>query len=179
MRKNGLSNVINKFYKKHAYISIVIFFGVIYLINQAVILTILSPLKHEPLLLQLTFSKSVFSDIIIKWGEQDLLIYRSHYYFDFPHAIIYAIFLSSTIAYLTYKTDKITPPVHIILFMLPYFAGFCDIIENTIHLIVIQKIYDSSELLIILSAAMATTKWVLAGISILAIIYFLIQKKRK
>jgi hypothetical protein len=177
MKSAAFQNFLAECHKKHASMKIVLLFGLGYIINQIVIMSILSTLGHETLFLQLTFSKNVFADIITKWGKEGLQIYETHYYFDFPHAFIYSIFLSSALAYLTYKPDKKTKKFTLSIFTFPYIAGTCDVIENILHLIIIPNLAGIPKIFIILSATMTHIKWIFAGVSILFIIFYYIAKE--
>jgi hypothetical protein len=152
-------------------------FCTVFLVSQAIIISILLQLGHnDPLLLQLTFSKTVFMDILQKWGQPGLGIYKKHFFVDYPHAFVYASLLASVIGYLMAEQDKEPASIQLALFSLPYMAGMCDLTENTLHLILISNPVAVSGALVKISATMAWTKWGLAGMSILTIISLVIKK---
>lgn len=139
--------------------------------------TILLQLGHsDPLILQLTFSRTVFMDILQKWGQTGIGIYKNHFFVDYPHAFIYTGFLASLIAYLTEEQNKEPAHGHLLLFSLPYVAGLCDLVENTLHLILIRNPVAVPGTLVKISATMTWTKWGLAGISIMAILFLVLKK---
>jgi hypothetical protein len=115
-------------------------------------------------------------EILQKWGQPGIGIYKKHFFVDYPHAFIYATFLANLIGYLTAEQDREPAAVHLALFSLPYVAGLCDLAENTLHLILISNPIVVSGRFVKISATMAWTKWGLAGISIMAIIFLVLKK---
>lgn len=154
----------------------VVFFAA-FLVSQAIIVSILLQLGHsDPLVLQLTFSRTVFVDILQKWGQTGIGIYKNHFYVDYPHAFIYAGFLSSLIAYLSAGQDREPVQVHLVLFSLPYVAGLCDLTENTLHLILLANPFAVPDTMVKISATITWMKWGLAGMSVMVILFFLFKK---
>lgn len=153
--------------------------AIAYAISQSIILIILHPLDIDPLIFQTTFSKVVFLEILEKWGAGGLEIFMRHYYVDFVHPFIYAILLSSTIAYVTTQLYEKPSRTHIVFFTLPFIAGVCDILENIFHLIAISDPVNVSENVIVLVGTLSNTKWSLAGITIIAICYYALKLLRK
>jgi hypothetical protein len=155
----------------------VVVFCAAFLVSQAIVVAMLLQLDHsDPLILQLTFSKTVFMDVLQKWGQTGIGIYKKHFFVDYPHAFIYAGFLASLIAFLTVEQDRQPAHVHLVLFSLPYVAGLCDLAENTLHLILIRNPVAVPGTLVKISATMTWTKWGLAGISIMAIVFLVFKK---
>jgi hypothetical protein len=170
-------NPLNRWYGRIASGKSVVVFCAAFLVSQAVVVSMLLRLGHsDPLILQLTFSRTVFMDILQKWGQPGMGIYKKHFFVDYPHAFIYASFLASLIAYLSAEQDREPVQLHLVLFPLPYVAGLCDLAENTLHLILISNPAAVSGTLVKISATMAWTKWGLAGISMMAIIFLVLKK---
>ena len=152
-------------------------FCTVFLVSQAIIVSMLLQLGHnDPLILQLTFSRTVFMDILHKWGQPSIGIYKKHFIVDYPHAFIYASLLASVIGYLMVEQDREPASVHLALISLPYMAGMCDLAENTLHLILISNPVAVSGTLVKISATMTWTKWGLAGMSIITIIFLVLKK---
>ena len=148
-----------------------------FLVSQAIIVSMLLQLGHsDPLVLQLTFSRTVFVDILQKWGQTGIGIYKKHFFVDYPHAFIYAGFLASLIAYLSAEQDREPVQLHLVLFSLPYVAGLCDLAENTLHLILLANPVAVPGTLVKISATITWTKWGLAGMSVMAIVFLLLKK---
>ena len=177
MKLTDIRNPLNRWYGMLSSGKSVVVFCVAFLVSQAVIVSMLLQLGHsDPLILQLTFSRSMFMDILQKWGQPGIGIYKKHFFVDYPHAFIYASFLASIIGYLMAEQDREPAPVHLALFFLPYVAGLCDLAENTLHLYLISNPAAVSGALVKISAAMAWTKWSIAGISIVAIVFLVFKK---
>ncbi len=169
--------VIQRFYERLGSGRIVLVFGLLYAFNQALIGTILSPLGHgDVLTLQLTFNPQTFSNILEHWGPEGIRTYLLHFLPDYIHGPIYAVFLSSAMARLTKDRHPPASRFVISLFLLPFIAGLCDMAENTLHLIMIGRPALISSGLVSLSAACTWIKWILAAVSLLAILFFIIRK---
>ncbi len=153
--------------------------AIVYTISQAIILVILHPLDIDPLIFQTTFSKTVFLEILEKWGAPGLEIFMRHYYVDFLHPFIYAILLSSTIAYLTTQLYEKPSHAQTVFFTLPFIAGACDVFENILQLIAISDPVNVSENVIVLVGTLSNTKWSLAGLSIIVICYYGVKLLKK
>ena len=177
MKPTDTRNLLNRWYRRLSSGKSVLMFCAAFLVSQAIIISMLLQLGHnDPLILQLTFSKTVFMDILHKWGQPDIGIYKKHFFVDYPHAFVYASLLASVIGYLLAEQDREPASIHLALFSLPYIAGMCDLAENTLHLILISNPVAVSGTLVKISATMAWSKWGLAGMSIMTII-FLVHKK--
>ncbi|HID29765.1 MAG TPA: hypothetical protein EYP19_07135 [Desulfobacterales bacterium] len=61
-------------------------------------------------------------DILQKWGQPGIGIYKKHFFVDYPHAFIYASFLGSVIGYLTTEQNRKPAPAHVVPF---FFAIRC------------------------------------------------------
>jgi len=116
-------NSLNRWYGNLSSGKCVVVFCAAFLVSQAVIVSMLLQLGHsDPLVLQLTFSNTVFMDILQKWGQPGIGIYKKHFFVDYPHAFIYASFLGSVIGYLTTEQNRKPAPAHVVPF---FFAIRC------------------------------------------------------
>lgn len=177
MKLTDTGNPLSRWYGRLASGKAVVVFFATFLVSQAIIVSMLLQLDHgDPLTFQLTFSRTVFMDILQKWGQTGIETYKRHFFVDYPHAFIYAGLLASVIAYLTAEQDRRPAQVHLLLFSVPYAAGLCDLAENTLHLILISKPVGVPATLVKISATMTWTKWGLAGISIMAIVCLVLKK---
>ena len=125
--------------------------------------------------LQLSFSKDSFSNIINQWGPEITQFFKFCLWIDFLYAFLYALFLSSLIAYLSLKLNKKLSKTDQFFFFLPIIAGINDWIENSLHLIVLRDMKDFSENLIFAASVFASVKWSLVLLSILFILYYLFK----
>jgi hypothetical protein len=60
--------------------------------------------------------------------------------------------------------------------VLPFIAGFCDCIENILHILMLTGFMDITDFSVALSGSITNTKWLLAFVSIIAIIVLGIKK---
>jgi len=175
--------MLARIYEKFASRKIAIIFGILYLINQAIIYSILSRLGTDALKLQLTFSSQVFAEILAKWGDAGLKIYLSHFYFDYPHVFLYSICLASSIAVLTHRKGQAPSSFTLFAFFLPFLAAKLDAIENTLHLIMIFYRSTLTPTLVAISGTCTNIKWLSAFASVLFVFYFalrnLLQRNKK
>ena len=172
----GGMNMLARIYEKLVSRKIAVIFGILYLINQAIIYSILSKLGHDAIALQLTLSSQVFAEILAKWGDAGLKIYLSHFYFDYPHVILYSVCLASGIAYLTHRKDRAPSSFVLFAFVLPFVAAFLDALENTLHLIMIFHRACLTPSLVAVSGIATNVKWLLAFASVLIVSYYTVRK---
>ncbi len=151
---------------------LVLLFCFVYFLSQIIIMVITHKLGPDMLNIQLTFSADEFARILKGWSHMGLAIYKRHFYLDFIHPVFYALFLSSAIAYCTHTHKKKAKPFILVLFFLPYVAGFCDLMENTLHELMINQCLPITGTWVALSATATWTKWTLAAVSLVAILIF-------
>ncbi|MCX5866559.1 MAG: hypothetical protein NT009_03620 [Proteobacteria bacterium] len=167
--------MLARIYEKLASPKIAVIFGVLYLINQAIIYSILSRLGPDALKLQLTLSSQVFAEILAKWGDAGLKIYLSHFYFDFHHVILYSVCLASSIAVLTHRKGQAPSSFALFAFVLPFAAAKLDVLENTLHLIMIFHRAYLTPALVAVSGIATNVKWLLAFVSVLIVLYYSVK----
>lgn len=164
-------------YLKLASKKIVAASGVIFILSQVAIGYLLHHVgPADALRLQLTFSSQAFSEILTKWGDTGVAAYITHFYLDYFHALIYAVFLSSAVAFLTHRPDRKPGSISLGVFILPWIAAICDMAENTIHLYLIRHPNTIEGKLVIFSGICTWTKWSLAAISVVVILSMLFRK---
>lgn len=156
---------------------LIIIFGIIYFTSQFIIGSIVHPLGMGNFLaLQTTLSSDTFKEIASGWvASGQIGIYYKHFYFDNFHPIFYSIFLSLLIAR-TFKVNSVNPKFNIFI-LTPFIAGFCDLIENTMHLYFLSDLRRATPALVALSGTVTNVKWFLAlsgvgAVSILVVVWF-------
>lgn len=144
-------------------------FGGAYVVSQVIIASILHPLEPlEVLRAQTTLSAPVVQQIFARWRADHLLdTYVRHYYFDFPHPVLYAVFLSAVLAWLLNR-NRLSARWNAVL-LLPVAAGLCDLFENVSHLAFLSDGVNMTPSWVALSGIAAITKWLLAGSSLVLI----------
>lgn len=141
-------------------------FGCAYLVSQVIIARILHPLDPlEVLRVQTTLRAPVVQQIFARWRAERLLdAYVRHYYFDFPHPVLYAVFLSAVLAWLLNR-NRLPAGWNAVL-ILPVAAGLCDLLENVSHVAFLTDGVNITPTWVALSGIAAITKWLLAGSSL-------------
>jgi len=155
-------------------------FGILFLVSQLLIVYIITPLDSGKLVqLQTTFSVATFQQIIADWEGQDLLhLFYRHQIFDlFLHPVWYSIFLGAGLA-LSMDAAKVIDKYNFAL-IIPFFAGMCDVSENTMHLILLTYPDFINSFTVTLSACFANSKWFLVFVSSILIAYWSIRAKLK
>lgn len=120
--------------------------------------------------LQLAFSAEKFQSVLAAWGETNVRAYVSGMWLDYLYPIAYALALSAWLAVLTRQTGR--PPSRSILtlFWFPFLAALLDYVENSLHLLILVVLHTFSPALVFLASLAAAVKWILAGLSVLAIL---------
>ncbi len=147
--------------------------GVLYAASQFGINTILAPLGlGRVVAFQLTFSRSGIEEILRSWGPEGLEIFKRHFYLDFFHPVIYAVFLFSLLRLLqTRLSGREEGPVPNYLY-LPFAAMAMDFIENILELLVINSPATVPEALIFITGVVSSLKWALGVLNIMMVVLF-------
>lgn len=146
----------------------ILLFSGIYLLSQFAIGMILHPL--DPLLvfeLQTTFSVDTFARIVDGWISRGLLPrYLSHYYLDLIHPLWYASALYYILQWVEQRR-AIEGKIARVVVVLPWVAGGCDVLENSMHIVMLVVLKDVTSWGVIVGALAANTKWTLVAFSLL------------
>jgi hypothetical protein len=173
------SSFLDRFKNYIGSLKIIIFSGIIYFISQAIIIFIFENVGSEYVLkLQTTLSADYFRETMEYFKKTGIMeYYIMHYYFDFLHPIWYSVFLSASLSWLFISLHILKKYNWFIL--IPFIAGFCDLLENTIHSILITNFDLITPLPVAVSGIVSIVKWSLAGISLIAIILLFLRLKVK
>lgn len=167
---------LERFYARLANGRVVLIFGILYVLNQAALGAMFSRLGTDPLILQITMSKSVFTDVLNRWGADGVTTYLEHFCLDIYHPILYSVFLASAIAALAKKPGAGLSGSLKILFVLPFIAALCDEIENFMHIFMLTGFLDITDASVAISGAITNTKWLLAFVSLAAVCVMGVKK---
>ncbi len=142
--------------------------GILYFTSQIVIMIILEPLGNENILrFQLMFDEKGMADLLWAWGQPGIDTFKSHFYLDFIHPILYGSFMFFTMLYiktgLTGAIGKGAIPGYCYI---PLAAAAFDLAENVLELTILGQYPDLSGVLVFMTALVSLCKWTLAGISI-------------
>lgn len=150
--------------------------GVLYAASQFGINTILAPLGLVRVVeFQLTFSRSGIEGILRSWGPEGLKIFKSHFYLDFAHPVIYAVFLFSLLRLFQMKlsgSDEGPVPKYLYL---PFAAMAMDFIENVLELLVINSPATVPEAVIFTAGIVSSLKWALGVLNIMMVVLFAVR----
>ncbi len=150
--------------------------GVLYATSQFGINTILAPLGlGRVVAFQLTFSRSGIEEILRSWGPEGLEIFRTHFFLDFSHPAIYALFLFSLLRLFQMKlsgSDEGPLPNHLYI---PFAAMAMDFIENVLELLVINSPATVPEAVIFTAGIVSSLKWALGVLNIMMVVLFAVR----
>lgn len=171
--------IIKRLYERAADTRIVVFSAIITLL-LTIILMVLNSKAIPPgspgiIALQFAFTESTFVSIINQWGIAGVTHFLNTIWIDYIFPVVYAIFFSSFIAWLTIKLDKSSTKFHIIVFALPFIAGFLDWCENTLHIILLSNVNNISGIIIFTASVFALIKWLIVIFSVLIILYYIFK----
>ncbi len=157
---------------------IVIMFTVIYLTSQIIIGMVLEQIGGPVILaLQVTgFTVADYVGAFSEWEKAGMMeIYRAHLVFDDLHPIWYAMLMASTLAVLMKKTGVGDGWTKVMI--IPFAAGFCDLVENGIQHIFLTGPGTSTivDPLPAISTIMSITKWSLAAAGLTLITILLVR----
>ncbi|MEW5736200.1 MAG: hypothetical protein AB1921_15230 [Thermodesulfobacteriota bacterium] len=137
-------------------------FALLTLLSQATMRVMLSRLGADTLRLQLTFSSEGFLAILGRWGRMGTSVYMSHFWLDFAHPFLYSVFFAALTAWLSGRSRQNPPGTFFLaLFAMPFLAGACDLMENVIHVLMIEAVLPVSDPLVFASGTASAAKWLL------------------
>ncbi|MEW5737270.1 MAG: SRPBCC domain-containing protein [Thermodesulfobacteriota bacterium] len=168
-----------RFYRRLARPRLVLLLAVLYLPVQVTVGKVLGHIAPDLLLIQTTFCRSTFLSILTSWSPAELSAYRNHFFPDTALPILYALFLGSFIAALTNHENEKPERRNLVLFAMPFMAGFCDLLENAAHLYMLGDYSRITAGMVFASALAAWIKWLLAGASLYAIVGLSVRKARE
>lgn len=123
--------------------------------------------------LELVFTKSALNNIIGNCGEEGVRAHLIMLWVDYIFIVSYIWFLTNLLGSLLRGIEY---EKALNLFSIPIIAGGLDIIENTIFLFLLQNTDNLSSALIFVASSAALVKFVLIGITIILIFYYLFKK---
>ena len=171
-----MKGLVERWYRMLASGKLVLALLVLYIFSQMSIGLLLHRLGSGALRLQTTFCRDVFVEILQSWGAQGAAVYMRHFYLDFFHPVIYSLLLASCIAFFTASQERGPGRFYLALFVLPFFAGLCDLVENILHVGMIRGWLPITDAMVFTSGTFTNTKWAAAGVCIVAVIVLGLKK---
>lgn len=133
----------------------------LFAVSQANIVRLLGPAGPRVLEVQTAWSAERYRQILAKMDEADTARFRSHYYPDFVHPMIYAFALRAGAARLALSTPM-TPTSSRILALAPVASAAGDYVENIVGLHLLDHPEHITDSVVRATTAVSVTKWVLA-----------------
>lgn len=153
---------------------VIVIFGIVYAISQAMIIRIVRPLGSDVLKIQTTLSSATFIRILHEWRAAGLVpVYMHHFDFDFVHPLWYGLLLAALLAK-TFNANRVPARFDALLFV-PFVAAALDLVENVFHVAFITHESLIRPGLVVMSGIASNTKWALAGLCVLAVIALAIR----
>lgn len=150
-----------------------------YALSQGNLIRLIGPLEPSIFSLQLAFSAERFAAVLNAWGAEGLARYQAHFVYDFVHPFIYGAF---GYVWARYSPLFVTASRGIFCFWvlcLPI-AGWCDLIENTLHVFLLQQgIEHLSETMVLAASWAAAIKWSLALIFTLGLVFGAVRQWKR
>jgi len=173
---------INFLFQALAVKQYLIFSGTFFILTAFVMLILdaqLQPLGCPDMIsLELAFTKSGLNEILNKCGADGIRSHLIMIWVDYLFIFAYMGFLANLLGSLL-KGKGIDYGRALTFFSFPIIAGVLDIIENTLLLIQLQNTGSISGVLIFLASSAAAIKFILIGITILLILYYLFTMKSR
>ncbi len=159
-----------------------IFSGTFFILTAFVMLILDAQLRPvgcpDMISLELAFTKSAFNQILNACGAEGIRSHLIMIWVDYLFIFAYTGFLANLLGSLL-KGRGIDYGRALTFFSFPIVAGVLDLIENTILLIQLPNIESLNGGLIFLASSAAAIKFILIGITIILILYYLITAKSR
>ena len=131
--------------------------------------------------LQITFKKADFLNIISAWNNIDRSIFLMHYLIDFIYPFVYGRLMYLLILDLSKKSQTTDQKLALAdLTYIPALAAVSDLLENTLHLLMVGSYIEVEALPVAAAAFFSIIKWSnLFGCVLVLIIAYLRQGLKK
>jgi len=157
-----------------------IFSGTFFILTAFVMLILDAQLRPEGcpdmISLELAFTKSAFNQILDKCGADGVRSHLIMIWVDYLFILAYTGFLANLLGSLLKSIDYNRA---LTFFSFPVLAGVLDVVENTLLLIQLPNTESLNGVLIFLASSAAAVKFVLIGITIILILYYLFTMKSR
>ncbi|OUS94060.1 hypothetical protein [Rhodococcus sp. NCIMB 12038] len=132
-----------------------------FVISQANIIRLLGPVAPRLAEIQTARSARDYTAILDGMTASDTARYRSHYYPDFVHPLIYAVALRTGARRLAELTP-LSPRTQRVLAVAPVISAAGDYAENVVGLHLLSHREHITDATVRTTSAVSVTKWVLA-----------------
>jgi len=173
---------INFLFQALAVKQYLIFSGTFFILTAFVMLILDAQLRPQGcpdmISLELAFTKSAFNQILDKCGADGVRSHLIMIWVDYLFIIAYVGFLANLLGSLL-KGRGIDYERALTFFSFIIIAGVLDLIENTLLLIQLPNTENLNGVLIFLVSSAASIKFILIGITIILILYYLVTMKSR
>lgn len=150
-----------------------------YCVSQGNLIRLIGPLDPSIFSLQLAFSVERFAAVLQAWGAEGLARYHEHFNYDFLHPLIYGAFGYIWARYSPLFVSASRGVFCFWVICLPI-AGWCDLIENTLHVFLLrQEISALSEWMVLGASGAAAIKWTLALLFTLRLLFGAVRQWKR
>jgi len=119
---------------------------------------------------QLAFSVERAHVVVERWGSEGVAAYRGSMALDYPYALAYGAALSGLVARAWGGPRWPESAALRALFFAPWLAALLDMVENGVHLWVLQPPVQLTPTAVVLASTAAALKWALAALLLLALL---------
>lgn len=134
-----------------------------FVVSQLTIAFILGPISNDLILLQLgaLFKPELYEEVTSRWTTMDKLRFQKHFTVDFWfHPTLYGIIGLVAVTHETFRLGY-SPIPYALFACVPLVAGFCDIMENSLHYDMFMDHSKATLHAVRLASLFATLKWML------------------
>lgn len=135
--------------------------SVAFVVSQANIARLLGPVGPKLLKTQTAWSAHAYRTVLDGMDPAETERYRSHFYPDFVHPIVYAAALRAGARRLDELAPQ-SPTARRVLLTAPVVAAAGDYVENVAGLYLLDHRYRITDRTVCATTTVSTTKWVLA-----------------
>ncbi|NLU81805.1 hypothetical protein [Rhodococcus sp. HNM0569] len=135
--------------------------SLVFVVSQSLIARLLGPVAPRVLEVQTAWSARRYAAILAKMDDDELARYRSHFYPDFVHPLIYAIALRTGVA----RLHELAPTgrtAHALLSAAPAVSAAGDYVENVAGLYLLAHRDRATDGVVRAVSTVSIVKWILA-----------------
>lgn len=133
----------------------------LFVVSQANIVRLLGSTGPNVLAVQTAWSKARYREILDSMNDVETARFRSHYFADFVHPVIYALALRAGARSLAAAAPQ-SPVTGELLAAAPVVSAACDYIENIVGLTLVDNPERISDNVVRATTVVSTIKWVTA-----------------
>ena len=138
-----------------------IVWSALFVASQANLLRMLGSTGPNVLAVQTAWSEARYREILASMDNAETARFRSHYFADFVHPVLYASALRAGARSLAAMTEQ-SPGAAVVLAVAPVVSAACDYIENIVGLTLVDHPERISDTKVRATTLVSTVKWATA-----------------